>query len=138
MLKTISVLLLSALFMPSAVMAQSPAVPSEQPARTWILRSKPSSREQHPLFGPVRVRLATAHSEQTSSDTQPEERSWAGRHPAALGAIIGAVGGALIGAAPCWREVCGDGHGPLLVGAGAAIGAGVGAGVGFTISLTRR
>jgi hypothetical protein len=49
--------------------------------------------------------------------------------------MIGAAAGALIGAVPCWKEVCGDGHGPLIVALGAGIGAGVGAGVGFTISL---
>jgi hypothetical protein len=68
----------------------------------------------------------------------PPERSWAARHPAALGAMIGAAAGAVVGAYPCWKTVCGDGHGPLLVGFGAGLGAGIGAGVGFGISLAKR
>jgi hypothetical protein len=56
----------------------------------------------------------------------------------AVGAIIGAAGGALVGASVCWKEVCGDGHGPLLTAFGAGLGVGIGSTVGLTISIARR
>lgn len=139
MLKTLTELLVLALWMPSTVMAQPSKVPADQVARTGILRSIPSSIERRQLFGRQGVRPATASATLTTPDAQqPPERSWAGRHPVALGAMIGAAGGALLGASLCWRQVCGDGHGPLLVAFGAGLGAGIGAGVGITISLARR
>jgi hypothetical protein len=125
--------------MPSTVKAQAPMVPADTVARTEIVPSKPLLMERRPLFGRERVWLATASGNLISPDAQePPERSWAGRHPAALGAIIGAAVGAVLGASECWKQVCGDGHGPLLVAFGAGVGAGIGSGVGFTISLARR
>ena len=139
MLKTLTGLLVLALWMPSTVMAQPSKLPAGQIVKTVILRSIPSSIEPRQLFGREGVRRATASATPTTADPQqPPRRSWAGRHPAALGAMIGAAGGALLGAVPCWRQVCGDGHGPLVVAFGTGLGAGIGAGVGFTISLARR
>jgi hypothetical protein len=89
------------------------------------------------LFGRETRQSATASATTTPAAQQPSERSWVGRHPAAFGAMIGVTGGAVLGASVCWRQVCGDGHGPLLVAFGAGLGAGIGAGVGFTISLAR-
>jgi len=139
MLKTLTALFVLALWMPSTVMAQSPKVPADQAARNGILRSISSSIERRPVFPRGGVRPATASAIVTTPEApQPSQRSWAGRHPVALGAMIGAAGGALMGASVCWTQVCGDGHGPLLVGFGAGLGAAIGSGVGFTISLERR
>jgi hypothetical protein len=112
-------------------------------ARTWILRTKLSP----PLLAKRRVvtkrrgiGLAAAVPVVTSSDSQLlAQKSWTARHPAALGAMIGAAAGAVVGSSVCWGQPpCGDGHGPLLVAFGAGLGAGIGAGVGFTISLANR
>jgi len=136
MLKTLTGLLVLTLWMPSTVMAQPSKVPAGEVARTGILRSIPSSIE---LFGREGVRPASASAWLTTPDAQqPPRRSWAGRHPVALAAMIGTAGGALLGSSVCWRQVCGDGHGPLLVALGAGLGAGIGGGVGITISLARR
>jgi hypothetical protein len=138
MLKTISRLLVLALLLPSTAMAQPPVPPLNPPVKIRIPLSISSSTEQRPWLGREGVWSATASAKQTTPVVQQsDERSWAGRHPVALGAMIGAAAGALLGAAPCWKEVCGDGHGPLLVAFGAGLGAGVGAGVGLTISAAR-
>jgi hypothetical protein len=131
-------LLVLASWMPSATaMAQPATIPASQVARISIVRAIPSSSERRQLFAREGVRPATASAALTTPDGQPG-RSWAGRHPVALGAMIGAAGGALLGSSVCWRQVCGDGHGPLLVAFGAGLGAGIGTGVGITISLTKR
>src|SRR5207247_8389566 len=102
--------------------------------KIWILGPNPPSIERRGFVGLEGVQPATATAAMTSPDSQqPPERSWARRHPVALGAIIGAAGGALWGASQCWKQVCGDNHGPLLVAFGAGLGAGIGAGVGVTI-----
>jgi hypothetical protein len=138
-LKTITALLLLLVGMASTVKAQAPMVPADTVARTGILPSKPLLLERRPLFGREGVKLETARANLISPDAQePPERSWAGRHPAALGAIIGAAVGAVLGSSMCWNQVCGDGHGGLLVAFGAGLGAGIGSGVGFTISIARR
>jgi hypothetical protein len=82
------------------------------------------------------VRPAFASAATTAPDSQAPQRSWAGRHPVALGAIIGAAGGALWGASLCQRQVCGDSQGPLLVAFGAGLGAGIGTGVGVAVAIS--
>lgn len=139
LVKTIAGFLLLTLGMPSTAVAQAPMAREVKVARTWIAPSKPLSIERDRSVGQHGVRLATTSATPTNSEpSQPFERNWARRHPAALGALIGAAGGALWGAAPCWKQVCGDGHGPLLLAFGAGLGAGIGAGVGFTISIANR
>ena len=116
LLKRITAILVLALGIPSSVAAQGVVVTAGRVPQIRIVSSKPLSIEAQ----------------------QPSERSWARRHPVALSAMIGAAGGALWGASECWSEVCGDGHGPLLVAFGTGVGAAIGAGVGFTISLAGR
>jgi hypothetical protein len=138
LLKTIAGLLVLALGIPSTVMAQTPIVAAARSARTWIVSSKPLSAEHQRFLRRTGMRPTTTSTAPTTQEVQePPERSWAGRHPVALGAMIGAAGGALVGASPCWREVCGDGHGPLLIAFGAGVGAGIGSAVGLTISIAR-
>lgn len=137
MVKTITALLGLALAMPSTVMGQPWTVPADQVAKTWIFSTNPASIARRGFVGQEGVRPATADAATTTADSQqPPQRSWAGRHPVALGAIIGAAGGALWGASLCWRQVCGDNHGPLLVAFGAGLGAGIGAGVGVGVSIS--
>ena len=139
MVKTITALLGLALAMPSTAMGQPPTVPADQVTKTWIFGTTPASSERREFAGREGMRPAIASAVTTSADSQqPPQRSWAGRHPVALGAIIGTAGGALWGASLCWKQVCGDNHGPLLVAFGAGLGAGIGAGVGLTISLATR
>ena len=138
MVKTICAVLVFALCTSSTVVAQGPVIPADQSPKTWILRSISSFNDRRGLSGRERLWPAAANVRVATSDAQqPAERSWAGRHPVAMGAMIGAAAGALVGASPCWKEVCGDGHGPLLVAFGAGLGASIGAGVGFTVSLAR-
>jgi hypothetical protein len=137
--KAIRVSLVLMLLMPATVMAQSATPLADRIATVRFLRPGTSSIDRNTSVTPKPLRPAMAMPAGTTSVTQPASgRSWAGRHPAALGAMIGAAAGALVGAVPCWKEVCGDGHGPLIVALGAGIGAGVGAGVGFAISLAQR
>jgi len=139
MVKTIGASLVLALVLPSAAMAQSVIVPADRVAHIRrqlsapapIARQGPFAREA--LLPVMRRTIQTA----PASQLQPE-RSWAGRHPAALGAMIGAAAGAVVGSSPCWKSPCGDGHGPMLVGLGAGVGAGIGSAVGFTVSLGGR
>ena len=141
MVKTITVLLGLALAMPSTVIGQPRMVPADQVTKTWIFDTNPAANQRRGFVGREGVWPATASAAATAPDSkQPPQRSWAGRHPVALGAIIGTAGGALWGASLCWKQVCGDSQGPLLVAFGAGLGAGIGAGVGvaFAISLSTR
>src|SRR4051812_42377780 len=99
MLKALIGLLVLAFWMPSTVMAQPPNAPDNQVARTGILRTIPSSIVRRPLFESAALRPATASAIGTAPDgQQPTRGSWVGRHPVAVGAMIGAAGGALVGA----------------------------------------
>jgi hypothetical protein len=85
------------------------------------------------------ARLAKASLAATDlQPQQPPQRSWAGRHPVALGAMIGVAGGAIWGAAEC-QTACEGGSltGPIMA-LGAGVGAAIGAGIGAIISLVRR
>ena len=137
MVKTITALLGLALAMPSTVMGQPRMVPADQVTKTGIFDTNPASIERRGFVGREGARLAIASAATTAPDShQPPQRSWAGRHPVALGAIIGTAGGALWGASLCRKQVCGDSHGPLLVAFGAGLGAGIGAGVGLAVGMS--
>ena len=139
MVKTITVLLGLALAMPSTVMGQPRMVPADQVTKTWIFDTNPASIEGRRSVGRIGVQPATNAITTTPDVQEPPDRNWAARHPVALGAMIGAVGGGLWGASFCWKQPpCGDNHGPLLVLFGAGLGAGIGAGVGVTISIATR
>ena len=138
MLKRISAVLVLSVVTASPVMAQAPTVPAATIAKTWIAPSKLLLTEHREVFGAAPMRLRTADATKGAPRAQdPAERSWAARHPVALGAMIGAAAGAVLGYSPCWKEVCGDGHGQLLMAFGAGVGAGIGAGAGLTVSLVR-
>ena len=137
MVKTITALLGLALAMPSTVMGQSRMVPADQVTKTWIFDTNPASIERRGFVGREVVRPAIASAATATPDSQQApQRSWAGRHPVALAAIIGTAGGALWGASLCWKQVCGDSQGPLLVAFGAGLGAGIGAGVGVAVAIS--
>jgi hypothetical protein len=139
MIKTIPALLVLALATPSTVMAQAPNVRADHLARTWIAHTSPSSIRQLRFAGRNPLRAVTTRPTIAAADAQqPAARTWVRRHPVVLGALIGTGAGALLGASGCWRQVCGDGHGPLLVAFGAGLGAGIGSGVGLTISIATR
>jgi hypothetical protein len=74
-------------------------------------------------------------------DLQPQQprqqRSWAGRHPVALGAMMGAAGGAIWGAAECQTACEGGSLTTPIMALGAGVGAAIGAGIGAIISLVR-
>jgi hypothetical protein len=99
MVKTITALLGLALAMPSTVMGQPRMVQADQFTKTWIFDTNPASNQRRGFVGREGVWPATASATTTAPDPQqPPQRSWAGRHPVALGAIIGTAGGALWGA----------------------------------------
>ena len=66
---------------------------------------------------------------------QASSRNWAGRHPVALGMLIGLGGGIACGSAQYY-----EGERPFgpFVALGAGVGVGIGAGVGAIISAVRR
>jgi len=138
MVRTIAALLVFALAIPSAATAQSLLVPPDQIAKSWIADTNPSSIERQRFVEREGIRPAISGTAATTADSpQASDRSWAGRHPVALGAIIGAAAGALWGGSLCWgRPPCGDGHGPLLVAFGAGLGAGIGAGIGVGVAIS--
>jgi hypothetical protein len=84
------------------------------------------------------ARLLKTSLAATALRPQQPGRSWAGRHPVALGVMLGAAAGTIWGAAEC-RNACEGGSltGPTLA-LGAGVGAAIGAGVGGIISLVRR
>ena len=137
-MKVIAAVLVSLLIAPSTVLAQDttiglregeivqPSAGSSSGLRQSIAREAANLAE-HPI----------ANSLQTQ---QTPQRSWAGRHPVGLGAIIGAAGGAIWGAAACSGKCNGsDGQTTQLwMGIGAGIGAAIGAGIGAIVSLVRR
>jgi hypothetical protein len=136
--KSISAALVLVLTLPSTVMAQSVPVPRDHVASVRLRSLQPTIRRQGPFTREALPPMTVRSTQTTPAAQPPPERNWAGRHPTVLGAMIGAATGAVVGAVPCWKTVCGDGHGPLIVAFGAGLGAGIGAGVGFTISLARR
>ena len=138
MVKPIGASLVLALLLPSTAMAQRPIVAADRIATIRLQPSVlPPIKPQRPFtlaLMPAPVRAIQA----TPGPQPPDERSWAGRHPALLGAMIGGAAGAVVGSAGCWKSPCGDSQGPIVVALGAGIGAGLGATVGFAISLGGR
>jgi hypothetical protein len=68
-------------------------------------------------------------------DPQASQRTWAERHPVALGMVIGMAGGVAVGAAQHY-----EGERPFgpYMALGGGIGVGIGTGVGAIISAMRR
>jgi hypothetical protein len=115
--KAIAAILASLLLMPSTTLAQDTAL------RQSIAREA--------------ARLAE-YSATNSLQPQAPQRSWAGRHPVALGAMIGAAGGVTWGAVVCSNACEGGSHTPYWMALGAGVGAGIGAAIGAIVSLIRR
>jgi len=137
MMKTLGVVLISALAAPSSVLAQAVTVGAGQSAVAQVVASSASSSGLRESIDREAARLA--QDQLGAAAVQPQnlpERSWAGRHPVALGAMIGAAGGVVWGGARCSNSC--DGEPYLAMPAGAIVGAGIGAGVGALISLITR
>ena len=101
--------------------------------------SSASSSELRQSIEREAARLAKASLAATNfQPQQPPQRSWAGRHPVALGAMIGVAGGAIWGAAEC-QTACEGGslRGPIMA-LGAGVGVAIGVGIGAMVLLVRR
>jgi hypothetical protein len=108
--------LIGSLLIPSAGVAQT--LPAPGALRQSIRREA--------------VRLA---SEKTVAEKpQPQHRSWASRHPIALGTILGIIAGGTISQISDGRVTNSDGRPIFLMGAlpGLVIGSSIGAVVAFT------
>jgi hypothetical protein len=138
MIKAIAVVLLSTLAAPSSALAQATTVDARQAA---IVQGPVSGQSSGALRQSVAREAArlTEHVGTTSLQTpQPPQRTWAGRHPVALGAMIGAAGGVTWGAVVCSNACEGGLHTPYWMALGAGVGAGIGAGIGAIVSRIRR
>jgi hypothetical protein len=101
--------------------------------------SSASTREFHQSIEREATRLTKVSLVGTDLQPQPApQRSWAGKHPVALGVMMGAAGGAIWGAAEC-HSACEGGSetGPIMA-LGAGVGAAIGAGIGAIVLLVRR
>jgi hypothetical protein len=117
--RTIAASLIGMLLIPAAGRAQT------MPARGALRKS--IQREA--------VRLASAQKAAGQPpQQQPPHRSWAARHPIALGAILGIVTGGTVSQISDGRVTNSDGRPVFLMGAvpGLVIGSSIGAIVAFT------
>ena len=112
--RTVAASLIGILLVPGAGWAET--VPAPVPLRQSIQREA--------------VRLARA----STAAEQPQRRSWAARHPIALGAILGIVTGGAIAQISDGRVTNSDGRPIFLMGAipGLVVGSSLGAVVAFT------
>jgi len=133
-MKTIAAVLVAALA-PSSVLAQAAAA-----GHAEMLQSKPSTAGLSRSIAREATRLANDKLVETRG-YQPQtapQRSWAGRHPVALGAIIGVTGGAMWGASQCSTGCEGGAYRGPFIALGAGVGAAIGAGIGALVSSGRR
>ena len=138
MIKAIAVVLVSILAAPSSALAQATTVDARQAAIVQVPVSGQSSGGLRQSIAREAAKL-TEHAGTTSlQPQQPPQRTWAGRHPVALGAMIGAAGGVTWGAVVCSNACEGGLHTPYWMALGAGVGAGIGAGIGAIISRIRR
>ena len=137
MMKAIAAPLVTAVAAPANVVARVTTVTAAEPRIVQVVGSGVSSSSLRPLIEREGARLANDEVGAAAlQPRQPPARSWAGRHPAALGVMIGAAGGVVWGAAVC-SNAC-EGHPQLFMVVGAGVGAGIGAGIGTIVSLFRR
>ena len=137
MMKAIAAILVSFLAAPSNVLAQTATVGASRIAIVHMA-STPSSDGLRQSIARESAKLAQDPGTTSPQTQQPPQRTWAGRHPVALGAMIGVAGGVIWGTAVC-RTACEGGlHTPLWQGFGAGVGAGIGAGIGAIVSAVRR
>lgn len=135
MTKTIAVVLVSVLAAPStSVLAQAVAGGQRAPIVQAMAASASSSALRQSIAREA-ARLAKGELDATAfQQQQPPQRTWAGRHPVALGAMIGAGGGTVWSAATCSRDC--DLHRQMMA-LSAGIGAGIGMGIGAVVSVIR-
>ena len=138
MIKAIAVVVLSILAAPSSALAQATSVDPRQAAIVQVPVSGQPSGGLRRSIAREAAKL-TEHAGTTSlQPQQPPQRPWAGRHPVALGAMIGAAGGVTWGAVVCSHACEGGLHTPYWMALGAGVGAGIGAGIGAIMSRIRR
>ena len=139
MMKTIAAVLVSALASPSSVLAQAATVGSGQSAIVQDVASSASSIGLRQSIEREGARLAKDNLGAAALQPQPSpQRSWAGRHPVALGAMIGAAGGTVWTVYACQGACEGHAFYPPVLALGVGLGTGIGAGIGAIISLVRR
>jgi hypothetical protein len=141
MSKTIATVLAFVLTVPSSVLAQAITGAIDKPQESAPFASSVS-------FSDLRASLERAAARLSRDDmaaaaaakaAAPSDRSWAGRHPVALGVLIGAAAGTIWGAFACSSGGCkADSLTGPLVAIGAGVGAGIGAGIGAVVSIVRR
>jgi hypothetical protein len=125
MIKAIAVVLVSLLAAPSSAAAQATTVDARGGLRQSIAREAANLAEH----------AGTASLLQSPPSPQ---RTWAGRHSVALGALIGGAGGMTWGAVVCANACEGGLHTRYWMALGAGAGAGIGAGIGAIVSRIRR
>lgn len=144
MQRVVAVVLVWLLLSPSAGLAQVPSANDSRGIGRTPLRTLPNIPEatMAPSRGP---RLTFTVSPRSSEPQSAPQRSWAGRHPVLVGAIVGAgIGGVARGKLlglrydTCVYDSETTGCGAASSGIGAGIGAGVGALAGLIVSLARR
>jgi len=136
--KAIAAVLVSFLITPSTVLAQDTTAATR--AGEGVQASARSSGSLRQSIAREAAKLEEYAAAGSLQPQQAPQRSWAGRHPVALGAIIGTTGGMIWGAAAC-SGTCNGSDGQttqLWMGIGAGVGAGIGAGIGAIVSLVRR
>jgi hypothetical protein len=129
--------LVIALCMPAAAMAQQPSMPSAPTGERFSIAHLPPPAPSRVMFAAAAPRPAVSFAQKMAGPLQPPERNWAGRHPALVGAMVGAATGFVVASIPCMKMVCGDSQGPLLAALGTGIGAAAGVTVGVIVSVTR-
>ena len=133
-MKVIAAVLVSLLITPSTVLAQNTTA---GPSEGEIVQASAGLRQS---IAREAAKLAEHPFANGVQPQPPPQRTWAGRHPVGLGAMIGAAGGAIWAAAAC-SGTCNGSDGQttqLWVGIGAGVGAAIGAGIGAIVSLVRR
>jgi hypothetical protein len=138
MIKAIAIVLVSILAAPASALAQAATVDTRQAAIVLVPVSGRSSGGLRQSIAREAAKL-TEHAGTTSLQPQPPpQRTWAGHHPVALGAMMGAAGGVTWGAVVCSNACEGGLHTPYWMALGAGVGAGIGAGIGAIVSRIGR
>jgi hypothetical protein len=139
MSNSIAMVLALVLIAPSSVLAQAITGAADRPEESAPFESSRSFDLRQSLEREA-ARLSKGEMAAAAAQTpQPSDRSWAGRHPVALGALIGGAAGTIWGASACSSGGCKADSltGPLMA-LGAGVGAGIGAGIGAVVSIVRR
>jgi hypothetical protein len=138
MIKAIAVVLVSILAAPLSALAQTTTVDARQAAIAHVPLSGQSSGGLRQSIAREAAKLMEDSGTTSLQSQQPRQRNWAGRHPVALGAMIGAAAGVTWVAVECRNACEGGADTPGLMGIGAGVGAGIGAGIGAIISRITR